>query len=189
MEKTTTTRIPARRAQLVAERDRLVAELRFRPANGVPAREVGGRFISSAEVAERVEAISRLNAAIKAAEMAEKDARAKRASDEARREADFALKARKGQQRAAKVAAAYIAPPLRRRRSAMTAAPRRRRSTNGTYWWIATTSSSRHKFHSRWQTGRIKNVCRGVLSPIIQKYSTSAAAGRSETKTAKAFSV
>ena len=111
MEKTQTaqTRRPTTRRELIAERDRLVAELRYTPANGVPAREVGGRFIGSAEVAERVEAISRLNAAIKAAEESEKSARERRAAEEARRAADLALKARKGQQRAAAVVAAYRA--------------------------------------------------------------------------------
>ena len=114
MEKTKTaqTRTAPASREIVAERDRLVAELRFRPANGLPAREgtgLGGRFISSAEVAERGEGITRLNVAIKAAEASERADRERRQADEARRTADFALKTRKGQQRAAAVVAAYRA--------------------------------------------------------------------------------
>lgn len=109
MEKTSTT---SSRQDLLRQRDALVAELRFRPANGLPAREgtgLGGRFLSATETAERTAAISCLNAAIKAAEAEEKAAREHRHADEARHAAELALKARKGQQRAAKVAAAYHA--------------------------------------------------------------------------------
>lgn len=107
MEKTKT-----RRQDLLRQRDALVAEIRFRPANGLPAREgtgLGGRFLSATEVAERSAAIGRLNAAIKAAEAEEKAARERRQAEQARRDADLALKARKGERRAAAVVAAYRA--------------------------------------------------------------------------------
>ncbi len=133
MEKTNTTTAPrpATRRQLVIERDQLVREIRFRPANGLTAREgtgLGGRFLSAAEVADRSASIERLNVAIKAAEEEAKAAREQRLAEAAhyaaqararahwqhspegqRHAADIALNARKGQQRAAKVVAAYRA--------------------------------------------------------------------------------
>lgn len=116
------------RHELIRRRDQMVAAMRFRPANGVPAREGtghGSAFISRAETEARSAAIARINTTIKVVEKAEIVARERHAAEmaavlarkadpewkaeQARRAADIAQKTRQGQKRAAVVVAHYRA--------------------------------------------------------------------------------